>query len=96
MITRDEMVEALRNGMCQVTFTKKNGDQRVMLGTLDFDRIPEDKHPKSDGNADSPDGKPVNTDIVKVFDTDKSEWRSFRVDSVTDFFSTEYKKTPVV
>jgi len=52
----------------------------VMLGTLNFDSIPTDKHPKSDGND-----KPVNTDVVKVYDTEKEGWRSFRVDSVNDF-----------
>lgn len=85
IMSRDSMINYLREGVCQIEFTKKNGDQRVMLGTLNFEYIPEDKHPKSDGNVD----KPVNTDIVKVFDTEKGEWRSFRVDSVTEFFSTQ-------
>lgn len=89
IMSRDSMINHLREGVCQVTFTKKNGDQRVMLGTLNFEYIPEDKRPKSDGNVDDNPDKPVNTDIVKVFDTEKSEWRSFRIDSVTDFFSTQ-------
>lgn len=92
MITRDEMVESLRKGQCQVTFTKKNGESRVMQCTLNFDSIPEDKHPK--GDADSFEEK--NTEVIRVYDIEKEAWRSFRVDSVTDFFSTEYKQTPVV
>ena len=92
IMSHEDIVNSLRKGICQITFTKKNGDERVMLGTLNFDHIPEDKHPKSDGNSSGQ----VNTEVVKVFDTEKSEWRSFRVDSVTDFFSTEYKKEPVV
>ena len=96
IMSRDSMINYLREGVCQVTFTKKNGEERVMLGTLNFGYIPEDKHPKSDGNADDNPGKPVNTDIIKVFDTEKGEWRSFRVDSVTEFFSSEYKQEPVV
>jgi len=80
MITRDEMIESFRGGLCRFSFTKKDGESRVMLGTLNFDSIPTDKHPKSDGND-----KPVNTDVVKVYDTEKEGWRSFRVDSVNDF-----------
>jgi len=86
IMSRDSIINSLREGVCQVEFTKKNGDQRVMLGTLNFEYIPEDKHPKSDGNVGGSDDKPINTDIVRVFDTEKSEWRSFRVDSVTEFF----------
>jgi len=61
-----------------VTFTKKDGTERAMQCTLVEGRIPTDKIPKTDGSATTSDGS-----AVRVFDTEKSEWRSFRWESVT-------------
>lgn len=80
MYTRDEMLESLRGNICKVAFTKANGEERLMECTLLNSEIPTELLPKSDGNTVS-----VNTDIVKVFDIEINQWRSFRVDSVIDF-----------
>ena len=61
-----------------VTFTKKDGSERAMQCTLIEGRIPADKIPKTTGSPSTSDGS-----AVRVFDTEKSEWRSFRWDSVT-------------
>jgi hypothetical protein len=61
-----------------VTFTKKDGTERAMQCTLIEGRIPTDKIPKTTGSPSTSDGS-----AVRVFDTEKSEWRSFRWDSVT-------------
>jgi len=61
-----------------VTFTKKDGTLRDMRCTLSEGRIPTDKHPKTEGTGAKDSGS-----AVRVFDTEKSEWRSFRWDSVT-------------
>lgn len=61
-----------------VTFTKKDGSERAMRCTLVEAKIPKDKQPKTEGTAGSSSGS-----AVRVFDTEKSEWRSFRWDSVT-------------
>jgi len=81
--TREQMLESLRGGQCQTTFTKKNGESRVMQCTLNFDKIPEDKHPNGNGSFEAKE----NTEVIRVYDTEKEAWRSFRVDSVTDFFT---------
>jgi hypothetical protein len=60
-----------------VTFTKKDGTLRDMRCTLSEGRIPTDKQPK--GESSSKDSGSA----VRVFDTEKQEWRSFRWDSVT-------------
>jgi hypothetical protein len=60
-----------------VTFTKKDGTNRDMRCTLCEGRIPTDKQPKTEGS-----GKDSGS-AVRVFDTEKQEWRSFRWDSVT-------------
>ncbi len=58
-----------------VTFTKKDGSERAMRCTLVEGRIPQDKQPKTESGSSS-------GSAVRVFDTEKSEWRSFRWDSV--------------
>lgn len=59
-----------------VEFTKVNGEHRVMPCTMDPSRFPplpvtENKMPPK-----------VNDSVLRVFCTDKHEWRSFRIDSV--------------
>ena len=61
-----------------VTFTKKDGTVRDMRCTLCEGRIPADKQPKTEGSTTQDSGS-----AVRVFDTEKQEWRSFRWDSVT-------------
>lgn len=76
MMTRAEMIKALQEGVCKVTFTKVNGDKRVMRASLLKEDL--ENHPTS-GNGTS------NYDVIPVIDVDKDEWRSFRVDSVETF-----------
>jgi hypothetical protein len=59
-----------------VTFTKKDGSQRVINATLAQGRIPTDKQPKSQAE-DS-----YSSAACRVFDTELGEWRSFRWDSI--------------
>lgn len=62
-------------GPVKVTFTKKDGSERVMNCTLKEGVIvPHEK--KTDRE------KKVNEELLSVWDLDKSEWRSFRYDSV--------------
>lgn len=77
-LTKDEIVEALKANVCEVTFTKVNGEVRVMPCTLREDVVPayERKTPVKEAT-----GKESAT--LSVWCTDKAAWRSFRVDSVT-------------
>ena len=76
-MTRDEMMEALRAKECRVIFTKINGEERDMVCTLNMEMIPEEKQPKT--------GKEYNTDVIRAFDVNKEEFRSFRVENVISF-----------
>ena len=60
-----------------VTFTKADGTERAMQCTLVESRIPTDKIPKTEGSPTTSNGS-----AVRVFDTEKTEWRSFRWESV--------------
>lgn len=77
IMTRDEMLEKLREGVCKVTFTKINGEERIMDCTLAMDFIPEDRRPKT--------GKEYSDTIVRAFDVNKGEFRTFRPDFVSAF-----------
>lgn len=82
-MTREEMLVQLRSGVCNVTFTKVNGESREMRCTLVRDMIPENKTPKSPEEGEPE--KKINEAVIRVFDLIKEDWRSFKVDSVTEF-----------
>jgi len=84
-MTRDEMLVLLRSGVCNVTFTKVNGESRDMRCTLVRDMIPEEKIPKSPVDTEAEEPTKVNEAVIRVFDLVKTDWRSFKVDSVTEF-----------
>ena len=75
IFVREDVVKALRENKCVVSFTKVNGEKRDMYCTLKGDLIPEDKRPK-DPN------KTYSEEVIKVFDLLKSEWRSFKVANI--------------
>lgn len=62
-----------------ITFTKKDGTERILKCTLIESRIPENKRPKSSSNSVSSD------EAIRVFDVENQDWRSFRWDSVKTF-----------
>lgn len=80
MTKRDDMVAALRKGVCQVEFTKVNGDFRDMRCTLNDSYIPLELKPKDDDS-----GVQRTLDVIRVFDINAQGWRSFRVDNVVSF-----------
>ena len=77
-ITYKEIKKILSNGIHKVTFTKKDGTERVIKATLD--KIYLAKLDGYDPKVKST--KPVNENVVCCIDTDIVAWRSFRVDSV--------------
>jgi hypothetical protein len=84
---REEYRALLRAGMCTVTFTKVSGDTRVMKCTLNTSFIPEVQIPASMEDKSEAEGSPSerSLNVLRVFDTEAKGWRSFRLDSVTDF-----------
>jgi hypothetical protein len=77
--TREDFIKLLKSNILIVTFTKTNGERRVMRCTLKDDLLP----PKSPGYT--PKEKKINPNVVAVFDLDKNEWRSFQINSVIDY-----------
>jgi len=73
------LADAIKKHVVRIEFTKKDGTNRVLVGTTKPNHIPKDKKPTGD------DTRKKSTEVVVVFDLDKSEWRSFRIDSLTKF-----------
>lgn len=73
-ITREDLVDRLKQSVVSVVFTKADGSERTMNCTLKLENIPEDQHPKSTIKSES--------DQIRVFDTDIDAWRSFNFGSV--------------
>jgi len=76
----NDLYGSLKTREVTVTFTKVNGDQRVMKCTQNFEIIPTDKYPQQKEMPSS-----VNEEVCRVFDVEAQDWRSFRKDSVTDW-----------
>lgn len=72
-ITREDLVDRLKQSVVSVVFTKADGSERTMNCTLKLENIPEDQHPKSTIKSES--------DQIRVFDTDIDAWRSFNFGS---------------
>ena len=76
---RSELQTQLQSEVLEVTFTKVNGDKRVMNCTLMEGILPSNttEEVKKDTK------KKVNETILSVWDIDAKGWRSFRMDAVT-------------
>lgn len=83
-MNRNELIEQLSSNICEVTFTKVNGEQRVMPCTLREDLLPPAKEPNKE--------RKVNEAVLSVWVTDANGWRSFRVDSVKEIKVLEDEK----
>jgi len=66
------------NETVTVTFTKKDGTERVMNCTLKPELLPEAK-PLAEGKTP----RKESTTSIRVYDLEKQEWRSFTTKNVT-------------
>ena len=69
---RNWLAGMLEQSIVEVTFTKKDGTERVMNCTLLEDYLPETTGA----------GRSAGSDALAVFDVDADGWRSFRWDSI--------------
>ena len=79
---RTSLKTFLKEHVCEVTFTKKDGDQRIMTCTLSNDILPvveleEGAEPKKPRVLKNPNNS------LAVYDTNAKGWRSFVVKNVT-------------
>ena len=73
--------DMLRVGPVKVTFTKKDGETRVMTCTLEESTIPEEFRPKPLAEGQTP--RKRSEDSISVWDLNANGWRSFIYRNIT-------------
>ncbi len=82
---RDWLISHLKLGPMKIKFLKVDGTERTMNCTLSKEILGKIL-PAKDKIAEGTKGKRErikNDEILSVFDLDKNDWRSFRLDSIT-------------
>jgi hypothetical protein len=74
-----ELQSQLQREILEVTFTKVNGEKRIMNCTLMEGILP--SNPTEEAKKEAK--KKINEDVLSVWDVDASGWRSFRIRNVT-------------
>lgn len=77
---KDDAVAAMHTGVVKVSFTKVNGDKRVMDCTLKEGVIPA---ATKDDPLSTKKIRALNEAVCCVWDVNSQGWRSFRWESVT-------------
>ena len=83
---RDTLIKSLQKKAVRITFTKVNGEERVMDCTLQEHMIPPTKLSN----------RKENEEVLPVFDINKGEWRSFRMDSIINIEQLQYQDNGVL
>ena len=81
IMNRETLIKNLQKQAMRITFTKVNGDERVMDCSLQEHILPPTKYTD----------RKQNEEVLPVWDINKGEWRSFRLDSVTNIESLQYQ-----
>lgn len=68
------MVKLDNDKIYKIRFKKKDGSERILIGTKDESKIPKEHHPKGIGT--------VNPSVVTIFDLENKGWRSFKPESL--------------
>lgn len=76
MINVDDLKTKLHESKCEVKFTKVNGEERIMVCSLNDNYIP---------SYEFKGKKQPNDDVLPVWDIENMGWRSFRLDSVISY-----------
>ncbi len=80
MMNQTDLASLLKENVVEVTFTKADGEQRVMPCTLKESLLP--TAPVSTETKPKENKDP---NLFKVFCTDKQQWRSFRFERLISY-----------
>jgi hypothetical protein len=76
-----ELTEQLNNGIVEIAFDKVDGTRRIMKCTLDQDYL----KAHSEIKEQTENTRKPKEGVLVVFDTEKNDWRSMRVESIISF-----------
>jgi len=82
MIVEDDFV--------MIYFIKKDNSKRLMKATLNFKKIPKEYYPKG-FNLEGIYKKINSSNILSVFDLEKSAWRSIKLNQIISITNTKNK-----
>jgi len=74
----NEFKKALRNGKVEFKYTKKNGEERTAIGTLNIDVMGAENTPKGTGYE-------ITDSNIRYYDLNSEGWRSFIVDNLIEW-----------
>ena len=77
-MNREQIIEELKIGIKKFSFTKVDGTIREAQGTRNIDIIAEANSLPKGVIKD-------NDNVIRYYDVDKVEWRSFKVDNFIEF-----------
>jgi hypothetical protein len=80
MYNRDTLLKDLKENVCEIFFTKVNGEKRAMRCSLREDLLPASYLQTEEAKVS--DFHKTNPDVLAVWDLQNNGWRSFRIDSV--------------
>lgn len=78
---REQVIQQLKDGEVVVTFTKVNGDKRVMTCTLNENVVPP---AKKEEPITQKKVREVNPEVCSVWDVNANGWRAFRWENVIE------------
>lgn len=90
---KSEILKALRESVCEFSYTKAGGELRKAVGTLRGDRVPTTHTPKGTGRNIN---GSVESDLITYYDLDRLNWRSFHPSTLKEFVQTEISAKEVV
>ena len=79
MVTKQKLKDILKQNIVSISFKKIDGTDRKMLCSLKEDILPAIE------SKESTKKKPENDNVLPVWDLEKNSFRSFRIDSLTDY-----------
>lgn len=81
----ERLKEIMRKQDITITFTKKDGTERVMRCTLDPNKLPVQE------NTNTNSTRKISTETMSVFDLDAQGWRSFTKKTVKSIDFTTHR-----
>jgi hypothetical protein len=87
---QEQLLERLKNSVVEVTFTKLNGDRRVMECTLLPHMLPE---PKKTDPLSQKKVREIDPRVISVWDVNAGGWRAFRYERVEHVEDSAYLET---
>lgn len=84
MTTSKEMLDKLNTEICEVTFLKRDGSERLMICTRKPDLMP----PVPDKFTPISEEERLKADYMPVYDLEEGAWRAFKPSKVINFVSS--------